>query len=88
MARENPDGWRAILDAVKLADANAETLALCAARARENGKAARCMINVQTLIVSPLQSRPSASFRPLTEMGRTTGSPFKVRKTTLIASAA
>lgn len=47
MAAEDPARWRMILDAVKLADANAEALVQCATRARQNGQAARCTINVQ-----------------------------------------
>ena len=47
MAAENPARWREMLDAVRLADTNAETLALCAARARQKGRAARCTIDVQ-----------------------------------------
>ena len=46
MATENPARWREMLDAIKLVDANAETLALCAAHARQRGKAARCTIDV------------------------------------------
>jgi hypothetical protein len=47
MAVENPVRWREMLDAVKLTDANAETLALCAAHARHDGKAAHCTIDMR-----------------------------------------
>jgi len=47
MAAESPDRWREMVAAVKLADANAEILALCAARARHYGKAVRCTINLR-----------------------------------------
>jgi len=53
LAAENPDRWREMLAAVKLADTNAETLALCVARTRQ-GKAVRCAIDMQGQPVSPL----------------------------------
>jgi hypothetical protein len=53
MAAEDPERWREMLDVFKLADANAETLALCAARARHDGKAARCTIDVQRVFAPP-----------------------------------
>lgn len=59
MATENPARWREMLDAIKLANANAETLTRCAARARQDGKATPCTIDV---------SPPSA--RALVEHGR------------------
>jgi hypothetical protein len=62
MAAENPARWREMLAATKLADANAETLALCAARARQHAKAARCTIDV-----------PAQPVAPSVEHGRRTG---------------
>ena len=46
MAEEKPKRWRELLAAVRLADANAETLTRCDARARQDGKAAPCTIDV------------------------------------------
>jgi hypothetical protein len=54
MAAETPERWREMLAAIKLADANAETLALCAARGRQNGQAARCTIDVRQAPAPPL----------------------------------
>jgi hypothetical protein len=45
MAAEDPERWRQMVKAVRLADANAEALARCAARSRES-KIVRCSIGM------------------------------------------